>query len=64
MEAGKKRMNVGKTFAGERFYDVLSNVTEYVTIDEDGFGEFKVADGSVSVWIRAKAYEDIILSVE
>lgn len=60
---GKKRMNVGKAFAGERFYDVLNNVTEPVTIGRDGFGEFKVGNGSVSVWVREKAYEDISVNI-
>ncbi len=64
MEGGKKKMNVGKKFAGEKFMDVLGNITEHVTIDSEGFGEFKVQNGSVSVWLREKAYEDIILSVE
>lgn len=61
---GKKRMNVGKAFAGELFHDVLGNVAETVTIDSEGFGEFKVANGSVSVWLREKAYEGIVLTVE
>lgn len=64
MSGGKKRMNVGKAFAGEHFYDALGNVTDSVKIDSEGFGEFYVADGSVSVWVREKAYEDIVLTVE
>ena len=61
---GSKRMCVGKALAGERFYDVLGNLTENVVIGEDGFGEFKVGDGSVSVWIREGAYEDVMVNVE
>lgn len=57
--AGKKRMNVGKAFAGEHFYDILGNVKENVVIDKNGFGVFKAAENSVSVWVRKAAYEDI-----
>lgn len=47
---GKKKMYVGKHFAGLQFIDALKNVTETIIIDKDGFGEFKVKDGSVSVY--------------
>ncbi len=62
--AGKKRMNVGKAFVGERFYDILGNVAETVLIDKEGYGEFKVSNGSVSVWVREKAYNEISVNVE
>ena len=47
---GEKKMYVGKHFAGLQFVDALKNVTEPVVIDEDGFGLFKVNDGSASVY--------------
>lgn len=47
---GKKKMYVGKHFEGLQFIDALRNVNETIIIDEDGFGEFKVKDGSVSVY--------------
>ena len=43
-------MYVGKHFAGCTFEDILHRVEETVVIDENGFGEFWVEDGSVSVW--------------
>ena len=43
-------MYVGKKFANTIFKDYLNNVTETVEIDEDGYGVFKVAPKSLSVW--------------
>ena len=57
-KAGMKRMYVGKHFAGCTFEDILHHVEETVLIDENGFGEFWVEDGSVSVW-KAKEGEVI-----
>ncbi|MBQ2745794.1 MAG: hypothetical protein IJF37_09335 [Lachnospiraceae bacterium] len=37
------------------------NIPETVSMDSEGFGEFKVANGSVSMWLREKAYEKIVL---
>lgn len=59
-----KRMQVGKSFAGCKFYDALGALSETVCIDEDGFGEFKVGDGSVSVWVNENAYKKIMTLVE
>ena len=50
--AGDKRMYVGEKFAGTQFYDCTGNRPETIKIEEDGFADFKVADGSVSVWIK------------
>lgn len=49
-KGGSKKMYVGKHFAGLTFVDALRNIAENVVIDEDGFGTFKVNDGSVSVY--------------
>lgn len=49
-KGGNKKMYVGKHFAGTYFVDALKNVSENVKIDEDGYGIFKVNDGSVSVY--------------
>jgi alpha-amylase len=49
-KGGSKRMYVGRHFAGKTFVDALKNCKETVQIDEFGFGEFLVEDGSVSVW--------------
>jgi alpha-amylase len=49
-KGGNKKMYVGKHFAGLIFIDSLKNVTKEIVIDEEGFGEFFVNDGSVSVY--------------
>ena len=48
---GEKKMYIGKKFFGKKFKDLLSNFQEKVVIDKDGFGNFMVKNGSVSVWI-------------
>ena len=48
---GSKRMYVGKRFAGKWFIDCLGYIGDEVVIDEDGFGDFKVIGGSVSVYV-------------
>ena len=59
---GTRRMEMGKEFAGEAFYDALGNCPQPVTIDEDGFGEFSCEGGSVSVWVRQAAFEDVTVN--
>lgn len=49
---GSKRMYVGTKFAGERFFDALGNREDEITISEDGFGDFIVNGGSVSVYVK------------
>ena len=49
---GEKRMYIGKHFAGEHFIDSLGNCAEEIIIDEEGFGNFKVNEKSVSVYIK------------
>jgi len=48
-----KSMEIGKTFAGKTFKDHLGIIAEQVTINEKGWGDFKVYAGSVSVWTLA-----------
>jgi alpha-amylase len=55
-------MRMGERFAGETFYDALGNCQEPVTIDEDGWGAFRTEGGSVSIWVRASAFEDLIVN--
>ncbi len=62
--AGCKRMKMGEQFAGTRFYDVIGRMREPVTISADGFGEFSVDGGSVSVWVTEGAYRTICTEVE
>ena len=46
-----KNMAVGEAQAGLTFYDILGNISETVTLDEQGYGNFPVAGQSVSVWV-------------
>ncbi len=48
----EKRMYVGKKFAGKKFIDAMSNIEDEVIIDEEGFGNFRVKEKSVSVWVN------------
>lgn len=48
---GEKRMYIGTQFAGEKLIDALKNCEEEITIDEQGFGNFKVKGKSVSIWV-------------
>lgn len=50
-DEGFKQMEVGKQHAGKVFVDYLQKRPEEVTINEDGWGEFYAAPGSVSVWV-------------
>lgn len=61
--AGCKRMEIGRQFVGQNFRDALDHFTEPVTIDANGFGEFKVRDGSVSVWVNEQAYQEVWTSI-
>ena len=47
---GTKRMYVGTDHAGEKWVDCLFRCEEEVVIDEEGYGEFRCQDGSVSIW--------------
>lgn len=55
--AGKKRMYLGTQFAGKALTDAMHGIKENVVIDEQGFGEFSVDGGSVSVWVLKEAEE-------
>ena len=51
---GEKKMYIGKHFSGERFRDLFSKFEERIVIDENGFGNFMVRNGSVSIWVLDK----------
>lgn len=53
--SGRKRMYMGEAFAGKRMVDALGGIQQKVTIDADGWGEFAVNGGSVSVWVTEAA---------
>ena len=42
---------MGTHLAGEVFIDSLGNCEDEVTIDEEGYGNFKVKGKSVSIWV-------------
>ena len=46
-----KPMEMGVQYAGQIFYDALKKFEDKVIIDENGWGNFPVPAGNVSVWI-------------
>jgi alpha-amylase len=59
---GTKRMEMGKKFAGMQFHDALGICQETVTIDADGFGEFRTEGGNVSVWTNYEVFADMVVN--
>lgn len=53
-DEGFKNMNVGEKQRGKIFIDLLEKYPGEVVINEEGWGEFHVSPGSVSVWILKK----------
>lgn len=53
-QASKIRMSVGLESVGEVYADYLGNLEDKVVIDEEGYGDFPVAERSVSCWLRDK----------
>ena len=51
---GNKSMEIGKRYAGKTFVDMLGKHSGKVKINKDGWGEFFVPAGSVSVWIEKR----------
>ncbi len=51
---GSKWMEVGKHHAGQYFVDALNPDLGRVQINQDGWGEFRVRGGNVSVWIPSQ----------
>ena len=49
-QENSKAMFVGQEWADQTFIDLLENHPAQVTINAEGYGEFPVAAGSVSVW--------------
>lgn len=50
-DAYEKPMEMGEKYSGKQFYDFLGWFSEKVTIDENGWGNFPVPAGNVSVWV-------------
>lgn len=49
---GTKRMYVGRQNAGETWHDITGNRSEPVVINSEGWGEFHVNGGSVSIYVQ------------
>ncbi|MDA7026833.1 alpha-amylase [Bacillus sp. CLL-7-23] len=49
---GSKWMYVGKQHAGETWYDMTGNRSDLVTINSNGWGQFHVNSGSVSIYVE------------
>ncbi len=50
-DAGTKTMEMGKQYAHKIFVDALLKCTDEVTINQEGYGDFKCQPGSVSIWV-------------
>lgn len=50
-DAYHKPMEMGTNYAGKQFYDYLGWFDEKINIDENGWGNFPVPAGNVSVWV-------------
>ena len=61
-EGGTKKMFMGQNFAGETFHDAIGKCPDSVTIDDEGWGEFSTDGGSVAVWMRKSAFENVIVN--
>lgn len=53
-DEGFKDMEVGGRYADKVFIDILKKHTAEVRINDDGWGKFFVAPGSVSVWVEKR----------
>ena len=51
-EAGWKHMTMGEHNKNKVFVDYLGNCSEEVILDDQGWGDFPVQAGSVSVWVN------------
>ena len=50
---GTKTMYVGKSHAGEIWYDITGNISTKVTITSEGYGNFSVDGGSHSIYVKS-----------
>lgn len=49
---GTKRMYVGEQHKGEVWKDITNQFRDTVVIEENGWGAFKVLDGSYAIWVK------------
>ena len=50
-DAYEKPMEMGEKYVGKTFFDLLGRFEDKVVINENGWGNFPVPAGNVSVWI-------------
>ena len=60
--SGSKSMYVGTGHSGEVWYDITGNVQGNVTINSNGYGNFKVNGKSFSVWVNKNITANTITS--
>ena len=58
----RTKRGVQPTAAGEVFYDALGGCPVAVTVGDDGWAEFRTEGGSASIWVRAGAFEDLVVN--
>lgn len=63
-EGGSKKMLMGRKFAGQKFFEVLSGTLQPVEIDANGYGLFSVHAGSAAVWVTEEAYRKLWIETE
>ena len=51
-EDGSKTMYVGPGRKGEVWHEITGNISDEVTIGDDGNGDFKVHGGKLAVWVK------------
>ena len=61
--AGSKRMYVGKQQERKNMTDAMGGISESATVGEDGWADFRVGGGSVSVWVFEKAAEKLYIEL-
>ena len=47
-----KKINIGQEHANEVWHEITDNITDEITIDENGEGEFLVNAGKAVVWVK------------
>ena len=61
-EGGSLHMFMGEKFAGSVFSDVLGNCAETVTVDKDGWADFRCEPKRVSIWVTQEAFENLVVN--
>ena len=56
-------MYIGTRFAGKRMVDAMGKISQPVEIGADGWGEFVVDGGSVSVWVSENVGEEMYMTM-